>query len=106
MGSHWVEEGLAAYLGFELRTAYNIKDAGKYFNDSLLYKPKLFTQQMIAFANFTGALITYLTMQNSLPTDLKINGGELPFFLAPTLQVAGLMCLMVTSKPPKSALND
>ena len=60
---------------------------------------------MIALAQFTGALITLLTMPNYLPTDLRADSGELAFFMAPTFQIAGLMCLMAAPKPPKRTLS-
>ena len=104
VGSYWVEEGLAAYLGFELRATPDISDAGKYFNGPH-YKGKQLTQQMIALAQFVGALITLLIIQKPQPLDLRIDGDDLPFFLAPCFQMAGLMCLMVAPKPPKRTLG-
>jgi hypothetical protein len=61
---------------------------------------------MIKFSSLVGALIAFLTCPMELPTNLRADSGELTFFMAPVFQIAGLMCLIATPKPPRASLKE
>lgn len=61
---------------------------------------------MIRFAQFDGALIAALLTPMALPTNLDFNDGEIVFYLAPILQISGLILLVAAPKPPKKTLAD